>query len=112
MSTGLNTPTGHTVSVVAKRAKIVPAFTVTELAGDRKRTRKRYNKEKRTFEDHEETIKGGYHLVFPRGHDIVVDTMDEVRRLVGDPEQVEMIDESNDEVVAVAHVKVGRKGTE
>lgn len=107
-----NTPAGHTVSVVRKQQKIVPAFTVTELTGERKRTRKRYDKEKRTFTDHEETIKGGYHLVFPRGHDITVDTMDEVKRLVGDPEQVEMIDLESDDVVAVAHVKVGKKGNE
>lgn len=103
--------TGHTVSIVPKQKKIVPAFTVTELTGERTRTKKVYDKERRTFKDKEEIIKGGYHLVFPRGHDITVDTMDEVRRLVGDPEHVEMIDVDSDEVVAIAHVKVEQKGT-
>lgn len=94
---------------VARQKKVVPAFTVTELEGSRKRQFKVFDKEKKTFEDKEEDVEGGYRLTFPKGHSIVVDSMDEVRRLVGDPEQVELVNLETSDIHGVATIPV-KKG--
>ena len=98
-----------TQAVVGKQQMVVPKFTVTEIDEPRMRTKKVYNKTKKTFEDKDEEVSGGYLLKFPRGHSIVVDTMDEVKRLVGDPEQVALINLETSDEYGTTHQPVRKK---
>ncbi len=97
-------------AVVAKNNTIRPKFTVEELDGVRMKEKRVFSKEKKTFEVKQEEVTGGYLLKFPAGHSIVVDTLDEVKRLVGDPETVEMINVETSDVHGVTHQPIKRKG--
>jgi hypothetical protein len=89
-------------SVVQKQDKPVPKFTI-EDGGPYKRRVATYNKEKRLFDYKEIEEESSYILKFPKGHSIRVRTREEVERLVGDPEHIELIDLETSDVVGTIH---------
>lgn len=95
-------------AVVQRQKNIVPKFTV-EPGGPYIRNMATYNKEKKTFEYHQVEEKESFILKFPRGHSIRVRTMEQVKELVGDPEQVELVDLETSDVMGVQHVPLKSK---
>jgi hypothetical protein len=89
-------------SVLPKLDKPVPKFTI-EDGGAYKRRVATYSKEKRLFNYGEIEEPSSFILKFPKGHSIRVRTRAEVERLVGDPENVELIDLETSDVVGVSH---------
>jgi hypothetical protein len=96
-------------SVQPKLDRPVPKF-VVEDGGPYTRRVATYNKEKRTFEYSNIEEKSSYLLKFPKGHVIRVRTREELERLVGDPEHVEMVDLETSDVVGVQHRPLKVKG--
>ena len=96
-------------SVQLKQDKPVPKF-VVEDGGPYKRRIASYNKEKKTFEYTTIDEPSSYILKFPKGHVIRVRTRAELERLVGDPENVELVDLETSDIVGVQHRPLKVKG--
>jgi len=92
-------------AVQEKKPGVVPAFTVEE-GGEYTIKRATFNKEKKTFEFGEHTHEQSYILKFPRGHSIRVFSMEEVKRIAGDPDYVELVDLDTSDVHGVTAIPI------
>lgn len=97
-------------SVVPKQDKPVPKF-IIEDGGPYKRRIANWNKEHKLFEYREIEEPSSYILKFPKGHSIRIRTREQVEALVGDPENIDLIDlETSDIVGSIQRPLPKKKG--